>query len=422
MTPEENQEDVPSPVRVYLNDGGMTVHLFYEGHPDHVTDTNIIDVTLYAVGDASGKSSGSVGEDCDAECTSRPEIDVSGTEFKDLVSNCYDTGDACPAKYNVPIGCWDTSKVTDMSFAFSYKVSFNNSINCWNVGSVTTMSNMFFNEQPNAFNQPLNNWDVASVSDMNQMFHSATNFNQPLNNWNVVSVTGMGAMFKNAPNFNQPLDDWNVASVKNMIGTFSYTTAFNQPLNDWNMASVDNMIGMFGKATNFNQCLSSWADKTPPNVNVGNIFLSSGCPDQSADVNVGPWCQGEDEQCDAPSLCWNWSEAYEGKYISASLYACGDDTKKVDRAEAEMACIMCGSDCFGITTDGNGNWDIRIEGPLIDSTNDETSYLKVSCDASTESAQSELVEETNTSTSSTDVQTTTSSANTARHPPVAEME
>ena len=54
MTPEENQEDVPSPVRVYLNDGGMTVHLFYEGHPDHVTDTNIIDVTLYAVSDASG--------------------------------------------------------------------------------------------------------------------------------------------------------------------------------------------------------------------------------------------------------------------------------------------------------------------------------------------------------------------------------
>ena len=53
MTSENNQEDVPSPVRVYLNDGGMTVHLFFEGHPDHVTDTNIIDVTLYTVGDAS---------------------------------------------------------------------------------------------------------------------------------------------------------------------------------------------------------------------------------------------------------------------------------------------------------------------------------------------------------------------------------
>ena len=66
MTPEENQEDVPSPVRVYLNDGGMTVHLFFEGHPDHVTDTNIIDVTLYAIGEASGISRSLAGSDAAA--------------------------------------------------------------------------------------------------------------------------------------------------------------------------------------------------------------------------------------------------------------------------------------------------------------------------------------------------------------------
>ena len=48
LAPNENQEDVPSPVRVYLNDDGMTVQLFYEGHPDHATNSTIINVPLYA--------------------------------------------------------------------------------------------------------------------------------------------------------------------------------------------------------------------------------------------------------------------------------------------------------------------------------------------------------------------------------------
>jgi hypothetical protein len=58
---------------------------------------------------------------------------------------------------------------------------------------------------------------------------------------------------------------------------------------------------MFAGVTNFNQCLSTWADKTPTNVNVKSMFASSGCPNQNVASNVAPWCQGEDEQCLAPS-------------------------------------------------------------------------------------------------------------------------
>ena len=76
------------------------------------------------------------GEDCN-DCDSRPKIVVSGTDFRDLVSSCYPGGDdakECP--YNVPIGCWDTSDVTDMSSAFSSdgyfgeEPGFNKAINC----------------------------------------------------------------------------------------------------------------------------------------------------------------------------------------------------------------------------------------------------------------------------------------------------
>ena len=111
-------------------------------------------------------------------------------------------------------------------------------------------------------------------------------------------------MFSRATNFNQPLNVWNVASVNNMFGMFSIATTFNVPLDDWNVASVTNMAYMFTDASNFNQCLSSWAEKIPPDVNVGvrvGLFSSSGCPNKSAAANVAPWCQGDAEQCIAPS-------------------------------------------------------------------------------------------------------------------------
>merc|ERR1719287_315700 len=54
------------------------------------------------------RSLSSVGDDCNS-CASRPEI--SQTDFFDLVYSCSaDTSD-CPE--GVPIGCWNTSEVTD---------------------------------------------------------------------------------------------------------------------------------------------------------------------------------------------------------------------------------------------------------------------------------------------------------------------
>ena len=35
-------------------------------------------------------------------------------------------------------------------------------------------------------------------------------------------------------------------------------------------------------------CLSSWADETPPDVNVGSIFASSGCRNKNAKAKIVP--------------------------------------------------------------------------------------------------------------------------------------
>jgi len=206
----------------------------------------------------------SIADDCTL-CTSSTVI-AESDDFQAKVAACIDG--TCPD--NVPIGCWDTSKVTDMANAFLGKASFDDSINCW---------------------------DVKRVTSMNAMFDNASDFNQPLNDWDVASVNTMAFMFFKASKFNQPLDDWNVASVNNMLGMFLDASNFNQPLDDWNVASVNDMVAMFLRATNFNQCLSTWADKTPPNVSIYDIFDDSGCPKKDPVATVGPWCQGADEQC-----------------------------------------------------------------------------------------------------------------------------
>ena len=42
-----------------------------------------------------------------SQCTSRPEIDIGGNYFNELVSICNADSSTCPD--NIPIGCWDTS-------------------------------------------------------------------------------------------------------------------------------------------------------------------------------------------------------------------------------------------------------------------------------------------------------------------------
>merc|ERR1711865_462693 len=109
------------------------------GSGDGVTGDVEVDVGMLPIRE---RRLNSVGEDCNS-CASRPKVEVSGTSFRELVSSCYAdvTSTACP--YNVPIGCWDTSEVTDMGSTFFGKASFNSSINCWSVESVTDMEGMF---------------------------------------------------------------------------------------------------------------------------------------------------------------------------------------------------------------------------------------------------------------------------------------
>ena len=158
--------------------------------------------------------------------------------------------------FNQDIGDWDVSSVTNMYSMFNSATAFNQDIGDWDVSSVTGMQFMFSGAA--AFNQDIGDWDVSSVTNMGYMFIVATAFNQDIGDWDVSSVTGMSSMFSSASAFNQAIGDWDVSSVTNMYSMFNSATAFNQDIGDWDVSSVTNMGFMFFGATTFNQDIGDW--------------------------------------------------------------------------------------------------------------------------------------------------------------------
>jgi surface protein len=299
-------------------------------------------------------------------CEGKHPVVSPDINLRAIVRRCLYYTDNCP--YNVTLGleCWDTSQVTDMSYAFYQLGSFNQPLNSWQTSAVTDMSDMFgFAE---AFNQPLDLWQTSAVTDMSDMFWGAQSFNQPVDSWETSAVVNMDYMFLDARSFNQPVNSWETSSVMDMKYMFAFAESFNQPVDSWKTLAVTNMKNMFAKAKSFNQpvsswepsvvtdmsamffdaksfnqqvdswetsavtdmsymfnsaesfnqCLSTWAYKNPTTITGPYIFNGTGCPDQGIPNSItGPWCQGPYHQC-YPSSSGN--SLSTGRLASAILF------------------------------------------------------------------------------------------------------
>ena len=164
-----------------------------------------------------------------------------------------------------PIGSWDVSSVTDMSWIFVDANEnpvpganvFNGDLYDWDISfNGTEMSD---NSVPaDRFNGDLSEWDMSKVTDVNHMFYYVSSFNSDISKWDVSKVTNMEDMFYSASSFNGDISKWDVSKVTDMFGMFSSASSFNSDLFNWDVSRVTNMEDMFSGASSFNSDISEW--------------------------------------------------------------------------------------------------------------------------------------------------------------------
>lgn len=131
--------------------------------------------------------------------------------------------------FDQEIGLWNVSNVVDIGFFLTCNIAafnpnaltagkFNNagsdSIKNWNTSKMTNMSIAFSGQ--GLFNQPISNWDTSKVTNMSYMLQAPV-FNYTLNNWDVSKVTNMSRMLQGGSAYNHPLNNWKVPLVTDMI-------------------------------------------------------------------------------------------------------------------------------------------------------------------------------------------------------------
>ena len=169
-------------------------------------------------------------------------VNINNRNIKVAVNDWMQNAEKAETKYG-HISNWNTSQVTTMKKLFFKVPLFNEPIGDWDVSNVTDMSYMFRNDGMDigsTLNQPIGNWDVSKVTTMEEMFCSATSFNQDISTWNVSSVISMKAMFYGATSFNQNIGNWDLSNVKNISFMLYDAIAFNQNLSNWDIKNISN--------------------------------------------------------------------------------------------------------------------------------------------------------------------------------------
>jgi surface protein len=218
---------------VYLDENGVTIKAYPCAEIGDVGTVNGIEYTVVdrdilddIIGyDFDNNFYGPITADLTKICTSRI------TDMSNLIFGCGDD-------FNQPIGNWDVSNVTDMSFMFYVECGlsqFNQDISHWDVSNVINMEGMLGGSA--SFAQDLNQWDVSNVTNMARMFVYSS-FNQPINNWDVSNVTNMQSMFYGNYQFNQDIIQWDVSNVTDMYAMFHQAYSFNQDLSNWPVENV----------------------------------------------------------------------------------------------------------------------------------------------------------------------------------------
>jgi surface protein len=107
---------------------------------------------------------------------------LTDANFKQAIALWFEKKEECRFRFG-HISDWNTSRITNMGFAFCDISDFNEDISRWNVGRVTDMGSMFY--RASQFNGDIGQWDVSNVTGLGSMFHGASQFNGDIGHWDV---------------------------------------------------------------------------------------------------------------------------------------------------------------------------------------------------------------------------------------------
>lgn len=197
-------------------------------------------------------------------------------------------------------GSVDVTRMSDYIASYEFKL---NILSLWMPAKlpkcVTSTSNMFAGI--NKFNSnPVGDWDVSNVTDMSYMFYACNEFTgggmySSMPSWDVSKVTNMEGMFSHAYKFKLDLSNWCVSNITTEPTDFALNapllTENKKPI--WGTCPYRTPEEFWNLNENPRVFLNSSSNLTPSNLNCNFKFQINGDvynEDLSLDItDTGPW-------------------------------------------------------------------------------------------------------------------------------------
>lgn len=191
---------------------------------------------------------------------------------------------------------WDTSKVSDMSFMFSFaNVKYDQNVVKLNTSSVSDLSGMFENFDGELYNIPM--MDTSNATDMSHMFSMIDLKNAlDLSGLKTGRVWNMSSMFSGTSGPVIGINGFDTSSMSMSFAMFQDSglrnpdgTSIDLDLSRWDVRNLVEADKMFTSATYGSINMSGWQLESIQNGGILNTNLSSPITTINGGLNVSGW-------------------------------------------------------------------------------------------------------------------------------------
>jgi surface protein len=273
--------------------------------------------------------------------------------------------------FNQDIGNWEinTGSAIQMNGMFYEATAFNQDIStkevtvgsktytAWDTEKLAGTVGMFY--KANSFNQPIGNWNLSNVTDMSYMFYLHQNFNQEISA-SVQTVRGKTYNAWYTPNnknyigtfrqsiFNKDVSNWNTSNVVSFSNMFLSSTNFNNGGQSLATQSVS-LNGVNYNSWNFTSSKANFNNQFQ-NSNFSGIGLDTWTP-QSASSFGYYWMSGAGlTQTTYDNILVSWAPKLNGVTLPSPI---GFGTTYYSQAPSSAATAHATIEGYGISlTDG----------------------------------------------------------------------